>query len=125
VHSCGACRRAWETTAGEVTEDTLATVRDKRQNRTTPWGYVVFHDTFLSGWGDAPGRSFYALAVDNQEEAERVEENGLKRSDMRDPGLVQDFLDNGAPDLRLEPGDHLCVVDKHEAPRWYREDTEW
>ena len=93
-----------------------ARIDDKRRGRKQAWGYVCFVDPYLSGWGTAEGgRSLYALAVDSHDGADRVIANGMRRGDMRNPKLVTE-LDL----LRLEARDHLTVVDRRIAPRWYR-----
>ncbi len=86
----------------------------KNQNKKTekPWAYVVFTDSFLSGWGCAPRRSFYALPVSSPEEAEIVLANGRARSDMK-----RGRVNNSLPRLRV--GDHLSVGDKTKSARWY------
>lgn len=78
-------------------------------------GFVVCHDTFMSGWGPVEnGKSFYALAVRSDEEAEIVMENANNRSEMRDVGLYAKLPTIG-------DNDHMRVVDWKKAPRWYEE----
>lgn len=79
-----------------------------------PYGYVVFLDTFLSNWGEAKGgKSYYALAVDSEAEAYTVLANGRARTEMK-----RGRFSRSLP--RIGPHDHLSVVDKTVAPRWYQ-----
>ena len=93
-------------------------ISDRRVNKTTPWGFVVFTDTFMSGWGHAQGRSLFALAVFDHKEAETVLESGRQRSDMT-RGCIVSTLKG----LRrsVKPSDHLAIVDRATASRWYEE----
>lgn len=92
-------------------------IHDERENKGEPWGFVVFTDSFLSGWGGAPRRSLYCLAVNNPREADTVLDNGQHRSDMKRGRIVgRDYLRT----VKLYPGDHLKVTDKTHAERWYR-----
>ena len=86
---------------------------DRRADKSKPWGWVVFTDSFLSGWGEAPRRSLYALAVQDHKEAELVLANGKRRSDMK-RGRITGSLP------RLHNGDHLAIVDRKDAGAWYR-----
>lgn len=82
-----------------------------------PWGFVVFTDSFLSGWGQAEGgRSLYALAVSSPEEADTVLASGKRRTDMKRGRIVRTFkgLCKGTRER-----DHLMIVDRGEASRWY------
>ncbi len=88
-------------------------VEDRRKNKTKPWGYVVMIDNFMSGWGKAQGRSYYVIAVDNQEEADIVMENADDRSEMKSIRLRKKL-----PKLNTE--DHMTVVDKGEASTWFQ-----
>jgi hypothetical protein len=90
-----------------------AIISDRRKDKTEPWAFVVFTDSFMSGWGHGcPRRSLYALAVVSPVEAEVVLANGKARPEMK-RGRI-----GWLP--RLRPGDHLAVVDRHEANRWYQ-----
>lgn len=99
-----------------------ATIRDKRHDRVEPWGYVVMLDTALSGWGGAPGRSYYALAVNGPTEARIVSENAMARSEMKRPRYVFKYRADGTPGIALKPGDHLSVNDRTKAGPWYEQD---
>jgi len=94
----------------------MATVIDERAaDAPEPWGYVVFHDTALSGWGGAEhGRSLYALAVSDRDEADTVLAAGRRRTDMRSGRMVRNIHR-----LQLHRGDHLTIVDRSIAARWY------
>ena len=95
------------------------TINDKRTDKSTPWAYVVFTDSFMSGWGQAKGgRSLYALAVSNPDEETTVTNNGKRRGEMKRPRTVKPNKD-GLPSSRLYRDDHMSVVDKSCAARWY------
>jgi hypothetical protein len=76
------------------------------------WGFVVSTDSFMSGWGHAPGRSLYAVAVADHHEAEVVLRNAKGRSEMK-----RSRIQGNLP--RLWPGDHLKIVGRSEASRWF------
>jgi hypothetical protein len=97
------------------------TINDRRSNTATPWAYVVFRDSFMSGWGQAPRRSLYALAVANPKEASAVLAQGKRRSEMRDGRIIDAGLD-GLPAVQLHEGDHLSIADQSCAQRWYSTD---
>jgi len=91
-------------------------IRDERTDKSAV-GYVVFTDSFMSGWGHAEGgRSLYALAVSGgpltSDECITVLRNGKDRSEMKRGRYVRKLP-------RLGPKDHMSVVDKTIAPRWY------
>lgn len=91
---------------------------DRRANAREPWGFVVFRDSFMSGWGKAEGgRSFYALAVDSEAEADLVLENGSRRDEMHDGTIVRTFADLQGYG---EDNDHLSIADKDHASAWYK-----
>lgn len=95
-------------------------VEDRRANKEAPWAYVVCTDDFMSGWGGASGgRSLYAVAVSDPAEAEVVMANAKGRSEMKRPRLVSRFKADGTPKVTMRRGDHMAVVDKATAERWY------
>lgn len=76
-------------------------------------GFVVCHDTFMSGWGGAKdGRSFYALAILEQDQIETVIDNAHARSEMKRPRFTQELPELGR-------NDHLKIVGPSKASRWY------
>jgi hypothetical protein len=87
-------------------------IQDTRSDKSNPWNYVIMVDTFMSGWGDAPGKSYYAIAVDNEEEAKAVMDNATARDEMKNIRLRKVLP-------RLNEGDHVSVTDKKDAPRWF------
>lgn len=89
---------------------------DHRRHRQAPRkGFVVATDSFLSGWGQAPGTSYYAIAVDTDLEAYIVMDNNLKaRPEMKRVRFNLSLPKGG-------PRDHLVITDKHEAPRFFQE----
>lgn len=95
-------------------------IDDRRSCYSAPAGYVVCTDTFLSGWGDAPGRSLYALAFSDAAEADALLIAARGRTDMQRPRIVSRVKANGEPRIRLQPGDHLAIVDGATAAEWYR-----
>jgi hypothetical protein len=95
-------------------------INDKRKNKEAPWAYVVFTDSFMSGWGWAKGgRSLYALAVANPKEADIVLANGRHRTDMQRGRIVALTKADGTPKVRLGANDHMSIVDRAQAARWY------
>lgn len=92
-------------------------VDDVRRNKSQPFGFVIMIDKFMSGWGKAPERSYYAIAVDNQEEADIVMENAENRSEMKSIRLRKKLP-------KIAEGDHLKVTDKYEASNWF-EPNQW
>lgn len=92
---------------------------DQRADGRPAIGYIIATDSFLSGWGDAPGRSLFAVAVGTREEREAVESNMRARSDMQRPRMVRPRKSDGLPDVRLHRGDHLSVRDRATAGTFY------
>lgn len=102
----------------------MTTVNDKRTaaEKAATAGFVVFTDTFMSGWG---GASFYALAVlkgprtdthDGRDpnQGDVLFRNGERRSDMKRGRYVSGST--------YRPGRtcaHLTIVGPTAAPRWY------
>jgi hypothetical protein len=95
-------------------------IDDKRQDKTEPAGFVVFTDSFMSGWGNAPRRSLYALAFHTSEEADVLWNNGQDRSDMKRGRILHSERDL----LRtVKHGDHLSIVDRGTADSWFEPDA--
>ncbi len=88
--------------------------REARPEGYYAWGFVVFTDKFMSGWGQAPGRSLYALEVTSPQEAELVLANGKNRTEMKRGRIVKTLKG-----IKLRKGDHLSVTDKFNAERWF------
>jgi hypothetical protein len=77
--------------------------------------YVVATDKYLSGFGGAEGgKSIYVVMVHSPKEEEIVLRNMQRRSEMKNV-RVQSML----PDVG--PRDHMHVVDKKEAARFFKE----
>ena len=93
-------------------------VKDRRtqDEKKSTWGYVVMNDNFLSGWGHAPARSLYCLAVANDKQRQIVMQNAHNRSEMK---RVRFNLH--LPSIR--DGDHLSIVGPTAASGWYEEGT--
>ena len=96
------------------------TVNDRRKIAARPFCYVVATDSFLSGWGQAPGRSLYALAIQEGEDPQPVLRKMEDRPEMKRPRIVLNLTAAGLPKVRLHEGDHLSVRDSESAPSWYR-----
>lgn len=96
-------------------------IDDARENlKSINWPetarFVVAVDTALSGWGMAPGRSFYALAIEVDGDEAVLLANMAARSDMDKPRVVTGYRNLIA---RGTAGDHIKIVDRGEASRWY------
>ena len=77
---------------------------------------VVATDSFLSGWGQAPRRSYFAVPCPDADVAAVVLDNMHHRSEMKRPRLV--IARTYRPHLR--PGDHLSIRAMSEiATTWY------
>ena len=60
------------------------TQTDKAQT----WGFVCALDQFMSGWGQAPGKSYFMIPVKDHHQAQRVKTNMKNRSDMNHVRVV-------------------------------------
>lgn len=93
----------------------MATIEDRRSDKTSGVMFVVFTDSFLSEWGKAEnGRSLYILACSNSNEAYTVLANGKRRSDMKRGRICRTLP-------RFKSTDHVAIVDREVASRWYEE----
>lgn len=98
----------------------MSTIEDKRELKAQPLGYVVCTDSVLSGHGEAEsGRSLYALAYHTSNEEEALLISSRLRSDMKRPRTVEKLKADGTPKINLSNSDHLTVVDRGKAERWY------
>jgi hypothetical protein len=98
----------------------MATINDRRKDKTDSFAFVVFTDKFMSGWGGAAnGRSLYALPVSNWDESARVIASGKRRSEMKRPRILRSYK---ALLRSVRRGDHLAIADRSEASRWYEPD---
>ena len=84
---------------------------EKRDDRTLDEhvhtiGFWVATDSFMSGWGLAPGRSIVAVPFKDADDAATIEHRLRLRSEMKRIRMV-------GPDYcpRLYPGDHLHIYD--------------
>ena len=89
------------------------------RNGRPAMGYIIATDSFMSGWGMAPNRSLFAIAIGTREERDAVESNMRAREEMKRPRFVRPRKSDGMPDVRLQPGDHLSVRDHATAGRFY------
>jgi hypothetical protein len=95
----------------------MATIEDRRKEKSGVM-FVTFTDDFLGRWGrecgkvGRGGRSLYILACSSSEEAYRVLANGKHRSEMKRGRITRTLP-------RFKPGDHVAIVDREEASRWY------
>ena len=96
----------------------MKTIDDQREDKSEPWAFVVFTDSFMSGWGSAfGGRSLFALAVDGPSEGETVLANGKNRSEMKRGRIVKGLR---VLIRSVKPNDHLSIRDRQESDRWYQ-----
>jgi hypothetical protein len=88
-------------------------INDRRRDPShQPRGFVVMRDKFMSGWGKAPGNSYYAIAVETENEGYVVIANAADRSEMKNVRWSRTLP-------RIRANDHLSVTDRHKAPRWF------
>ena len=94
-----------------------AIIDDRRseKDKARTWGFVVATDSFMSGWGRAPGRSIFAVPVVDLRQAEIVLDNMEHRTEMKRARLV--LADNYRPKLR--GGDHFSIRDMSDCSRLY------
>ena len=99
----------------ETTTTTGAVIHDRRpENQREQFGFVLMTDSFMSGWGKAPGRSLFAVPVSNWRQAETVLENARNRSEMKRPRFVRTLRN-----VKLYRGDHLSIRAPGDSGRWY------
>lgn len=94
---------------GGVIEDD----RSLAEKAATAW-FAVATDSCLSGWGEAPRRSLYALPCRDFSEAEVCAKNLELRGDMKRVRIVA-----GDWRPRLRKGDHLKIASRESASRHY------
>lgn len=94
----------------------MAKIRDDREVKRKPGrGYVIAHDTFLSGWGGAgEGKSYYVMGVDTEPEAYVVMENFKAR-----PEFKRVRFSSTLP--RFGRTDHVTIADRTIAPRYFEQ----
>ena len=88
------------------------TINERKQIPDAPC-YVLSHDTFMSGWGDARGKqNTVILPCDSYHEAETVADNARRRTDQKRVRIVCN-----KPRLH----DHVLysLLTKETAPYWY------
>ncbi len=92
------------------------TIDDRRSeaDKTATAFLVVATDKFMSGWGNAPGRSLFAVPCRSWEEAKIVEENMRHRSEMKRVRIV-----GAAYRPKLRNGDHYSIRDMSDCSRFY------
>ncbi len=89
--------------------------RRKPEDKAATVFLVVATDSFMSGWGHAPGRSLFAVPCRSWEEAKIVEDNMRHRSEMKRVRVVGKGY---RPKLR--DGDHYSIRDMSDCDRFYR-----
>ena len=97
-----------------------AIVHDRRteEDKARTAGFVVATDSFMSGWGKAPGRSLFAVPFADDIQAAIVERNMQHRSEMKRVRIVaRDYPQQ----VKLSPSDHLSISDMRGSSRFYRE----
>jgi len=92
----------------------MKTINDRRtdQEKKDTLGFMVATDRFLSGWGQAPRRSIYALAITDIGQFHIVEENLKDRGDMMRVRFCKKLP-------RMKEGDHLSIAGPSKAGRHY------
>lgn len=95
----------------------MSIIRDDRRSeadKEATVGFVVGTDRFLSGWGQAPNRSLFAVPVKDFDQAEVVAENMRRRGDMLRVRIVgKDYRP------RLYDGDHFSIRDMSDCSWLY------
>lgn len=83
--------------------------------------FVVLHDRFLSGWGEAEGkRSLYVLECSNMADVKTVQANARTRDEMSLVAVVSAPNYWTAYDIAARfPKDHVDVASRWNAARWY------
>ena len=81
-------------------------VHDRRsdQEKEETIGFIVGTDSFMSGWGQAPGTSYFAIPVRTREEWDETLAFMMGRGDML---RVREVGKDYRP--RLRAGDHLSI----------------
>lgn len=91
------------------------TIQDDRtpEEKAKTIGFMVATDRFLSGWGNAPGRSIVAVPVVSFSDRETVENRLNLRNEMKRVRFV-------GPSYRprLYPGDHLHIYNTKHSFRY-------
>tara|TARA_R100001086_G_scaffold243162_1_gene171710 strand:- start:404 stop:757 length:354 start_codon:yes stop_codon:yes gene_type:complete len=93
----------------------MATIKDDRTDEEVrnTIGFVVATDSFMSGWGDAPGKSIVAVPVINDKDRQRVEVVMSRRSEMK--RLRFAYGSNYKP--KLGKDDHLHIYNTNTSFR--------
>lgn len=89
--------------------------------------FVVMEDAFLGAWGrecgqiGPRGKSLYAIACDDEVEAQVVKARAMARQEMSRVRIVKAKLRHGQvlPAIQAGPDDHLTVVDKSRASSYF------
>lgn len=98
-------------------------IDDRRTENTI--GFVLGTDSFMSGWGLAPGRSLFAVPVIDPAEYDVILANMEARSDMKRARVVTGITKTDKlPRVRLREGDHLSVRSVEDTAR-FREPNSW
>ena len=78
--------------------------------------YVLANDTFMSGWGEAEGKTNTLIfTASSYDEAEIVSDNAKTRSDMK-----RVRINSNKPSLQ-KSGYYYQVKTKDVAPNWYKQ----
>ena len=94
----------------------MATRDDRRSeaDKAATVGFVVATDSFMSGWGNAPGKSYFAVPFRSYEESRIVEDNMNARTEMKRVRVVgKDYRP------RLRAGDHFSIGAIDDCSRFY------
>ena len=84
----------------------MAEIRDSRseEDKQRTIGFVVGTDSFMSGWGKAPGRSLFAVPFATESDGVLVRANMTDRTEMKRIRVV-----GAGWKPRLAQGDHLSI----------------
>ncbi len=97
----------------------MAIVNDRRttEDKGNTACFVVALDKFMSGWGQAPGRSYLAIPCASLEQAKIVQANMRRRSEMTRVRIRW----MSQPLVRLRHGDHLSISAVAQCECWYED----
>ena len=95
----------------------MGIVEDRRTTEqvVATLGFVVATDSFMSGWGQAPRRSLFAVPFGTEAEAEIVKDNMERRSEMLRVRIV--WGKHYRP--KMSAGDHLSITDYDPTDRFH------
>jgi len=110
----------------------MTIISNRIESDYKPYGFLVFRDSCLSGWGGARGgSSFIALAFHSESQAEDILAYAATRDEMTLDGRyegvrhTEEGIGKWRPDMGgLGSHDHLSIQDERTARAWYRRPLE-